>query len=193
MIPQQKLSSTYVYAEYLAPDDGPWISSMVDYELGGAALNDPSQGLTVKPWRLRVVGNDVRIDAIPTVSEVTLFTAPGITEASLAFDQNMRPIVAYVQSGVAKLWWYDTLAQTTVVTELGADVLTPRVTLDDKRPWQVAASDVILAYVRNNNLYFRAQRDRFGVEYLLRENIDGLLLRVGMNNQRRLMFWLEEA
>jgi hypothetical protein len=193
VIPDKKLSSVPQPSEFLVPDDAPSISPILDYELGGVALNDPSQGLQVKTWRIRLVGNDVRIDSPPTVPETTLFTLPGVTEISLTFDQNMRPVIAYVQNNQPVLYWYDTLLQTTVFQNLPADVVTPRVSLDDKRPWQVGASDVILAYVRNNNLYFAAQRDRFGVEYLLQENVNGKLIRIGMNQGFRLQFWLEEV
>ncbi len=41
------------------------------------------------------------------VAPVVLFSRPGMTEIALAFDQNMRAHVAFVQSGLAWLWWYD--------------------------------------------------------------------------------------
>jgi hypothetical protein len=191
VIPLQRLSSTPVPAEFLEPDDIETPSSLVDYELGGVALNDPSQGLKVRNWRLRLVGNDVRINA-DGVPEETLFTRSGITELSLTFDQNMRPYVAFVQNGQAILRWYDTLAQQQIFLDLDPATVTPRVCLDDKRPLQVGGSDVILAYVRDDNLYFRAQRDRFEIEYLLQTAVGGKLIRVGMNQKLRLQFLLEE-
>jgi hypothetical protein len=191
MIPLQRLSSVPVPAEFLEPDDLE-TSSLVDYEFGGVALNDASQGLRVRTWRLRLVGNDIRINA-DNVPEVTLFTRNGITELSLAFDQNMRPYVAFVQNGQAILRWYDTLAQQQVFLDLDPATVTPRLCLDDKRPLQVGGSDVILAYVLNGNLYFRAQRDRFEVEYLLQADVGGKLIRIGMNQKYRLQFLLEEV
>lgn len=192
MIPLNRLSVTPQPAEFLEPDDIETPSSLVDYELGGVDLNDASQGLRVRNWRLRMVGNDVRINA-DGVPETTLFTRSGITELSLAFDQNMRPYVAFIQNGQAILRWYDTLAQQQVFLDLAEGTVTPRVCLDDKRPLQVGASDVILAYVLNDNLYFRAQRDRFEVEYLLQANVGGRLIRVGMNRKYRLQFLMEEV
>ncbi len=192
MIPLQRLSTTVVPAEFLTPDDIEAPSSLVDHELGGVGLNDASQGLRVRNWRLRLVGNDVRINA-DGVSEVTLFTRSGITELSLAFDQNMRPYVAFVENGQSVLRWYDTLAEQQVFLELAEGTVTPRVCLDDKRPLQVGASDVILAYVLGNNLYFRAQRDRFEIEYLLKADVGGRIIRVGMNRNYRLQFLMEEV
>lgn len=191
MIPLQILSTMPQPAEFIEPDDIETPSSLLDYELGGIALNDASQGLKVREWRLRLVGNDFRINAIG-VPEVTLFTRSGVTELSLAFDQNMRPYVAFVENGQSILRWYDTLAQQQVFLDLNPGTVTPRVCLDDKRTLQVGASDVILAYVLNNNLYFRAQRDRFEIEYLLQESVNGRLIRVGMNRKYRLQFLMEE-
>jgi hypothetical protein len=37
------------------------------------------------------------------------------------------------------------------------------------------------------------QRDRYEVEYLLKENVGGRLLRVGMNEVNRLQFLIEEV
>jgi hypothetical protein len=62
------------------------------------------------------------------------------------------------------------------------------VCLDDKRPLQNAVSDVILAYTRSGNLYFRAQRDRYLVEYPLATAVTGTLDKVGMNTVNRLQF-----
>lgn len=191
MIPEQRLSTVAVPSEFLSPDDED-LPTWVAKELGGIGLNNPSQGLQVQTWTLRFVSGDIRISA-PNTPEVTLFSAVGITELDLAFDQNMRPVVSYVQSGQAKFRWYDSLVESQVITDLPAGTITPRVTLDDKRFFSYGSSDVILAYVLNGNLYFRAQRDRFGVEYLLKENVGGRLIRIGMNNNNRLQFLLEEV
>lgn len=189
MIPEKVLSTVVLASDFLAPDDvdsTPWI----DYEMGGVGLNDPSQGLQVKTWVLRFVSPDLRLSAAGS-PETTLFQAPGLTELSLAFDQNMRPAIAYVQSGEAKLYWYDSFIESVTTTVLPAGTITPRVCLDDKRTRMTGSSDVILAYVRNDNLYFRAQRDRFEVEYLLKAAVGGTLIRVGMNTVNRLQFKLQ--
>lgn len=191
MIPESRLSSAVVSAPFLAPDDldsPPWM----DRELGGVELYDASQGLQVKTWTIRLVAGEVRLTAAGS-TETTLFSGAGITELSLAFDQSMRPYVAFVQAGEAKYWWYDSLIEDSVFSTLPAGTVTPRVCLDDKRDRQSGTSDVILAYVRDGNLYFRAQRDRFGVEYELQADVGGTLVRVGMNTVGRLQFLMEAA
>ncbi len=195
MIPMGRLSTTAMSAAFKSPDSVDPPSGLVDYELGGIGLNDPSQGLQVQVWTARIdpATDDVLVGAGAS-PEVAVFNAPNVTELSLAFDQNMRPVIAYVQAGQAKLRWYDTVPGTNVITTLASDVQWPKVTLDDKRDTQttVGANDVILAYVRNNNLYYRQQRDRFETEYLLKTDVNGRLLRVGMNELNRLQFMFEE-
>lgn len=179
------ISNDSLVTAFLSPDNLDY-SPIIDYELGGVALNDTNEGLRYQTWTIRVDGDDILISA-PEVAETVLFTAAGTSQVSLAFDQNMRPAVAFVQNGVAKLRWYDTLAAAQVITEF-ADAVTPRVCLDDKRETQTGTSDIILAYVRDGDLYFRAQRDRFGVEYLLKADVGGTLVKVGMMRNNRLGF-----
>jgi len=186
MIPDQRLSTTTLTAPFLHPD-GLVTSPLKDYELGGRALNDPSEGLQVQVWACFVDGDDIMIQAGDSTPEV-LFTAAGTTEVALAFDQNMRPAVAFTQSGTPKLRWYDTLVGAQVITEY-PDVDNLRLGLDDKRQTQLAANDIILAYTRDGGLYFRAQRDRFTIEYTLSTNVGvGRLLRIGLNTGNRFQF-----
>jgi hypothetical protein len=188
MIPGNQLSVTPVIAPYSEQVNDP-DAPLVDYELGGTALSDPSDGLQVKTWTAFMDGNDVRIQA-EDVAATTLLTLAGVTEISLAFDQEMRPAIAYVQNGVAKLWWYDPAVVGYDTITFGADMLTPRLTLDEKRPVLIDDSDIILAYIKDNNLYFRAQRDSFLVEYLLREEINASLVSIAMSDNFRLKFKL---
>lgn len=186
MMPDQVLSSTTIPGEFIHGDTLPF-NPLVDYEPGGVALNDASQGLFGKLWTLQVV-SDIFLLSAADVSPVALFTRAGTTECSLAFDQNMRPTIAFVAAGQATLWWYDSIAEAQVFTDLAAGVSNPRVTLDDKRPMQSEVSDVILAYLRAGALYFRAQRDRYEVEYLLASGVQRSLRRISMNNKLRLQF-----
>jgi hypothetical protein len=189
LIPEQRLSSSVMDADFLPPDDLAY-AALTSYEMGGTDLNDADEGLMVKVWTLTYVTPDVILTA-PGAGPYTLFSYTGITSVSLAFDQNMRPCVAYVKSGVSWLYWYDSLAAGFTHTQLEAGILDPHVCMDDKRANQILANDIILAYTKDNNLYFRAQRDRFGVEYLLRSGVNATLKKVGMNRVNRLQFQLE--
>lgn len=184
MIPELRLSSTPVPAALLLPDPQP--SSTQSRALGGVALSDPSQGLNVQAWEATTDGATVFIEA-PNYPRQSLFTSSGITEVSLAFDQNMRPFVAFVDAGGPKFRWFDPTDSTTKVTPLPVDAINPRCCLDDFRSGQVAASDIILAYVRSGFLFFVAQRDRYLIERPLNAAAKGLQF-VGMGANLRLQF-----
>lgn len=190
MLPDGVLSSTPVRGAMVSPDNLV-TSPRRDYERGGVAIGDASKGLSVRDWSAWIVGDDIWIGPVGEPGQVYLH-APGVTEVALAFDQAMRPHIAYVAAGQAAFYWYDTAAGqfTTMALE---GVTTPRLALDEHRAQHIAASDVILAYVRAGNLYFRQQRDRFQIEYLLAETVRaggrvGLLVAMGMSSRNRLQF-----
>lgn len=193
MIPQNVLSTTTIYGQLLLEDPQPHRN--VSREWGGVALQDPSQGTMVKVWTCTVIGDNIVVYA-DDVPETVLFTAPGTTEASLAFDQNMRPFVAFVQAGQAKYYWYDSLIEDTVITNLPTGSTSPRATLDDHRQLELNTSDIIMVYIRDGNLYFRMQRDRYLVERLLYPDINLVLIApriryVAMNRVHRLQILIE--
>lgn len=189
MLPFNELSSVSVPGEFLSPDDQR-VNPLIAKELGGIALSDPSQGLQVQVWTAKYLDGDVVVGS-ESVADAVQFSRPDIVEIDLAFDQNMFPAVAFTQLNgeitEGWLWWFSTLDNQHIFTQIpGAYDL--RVSMDDKRDMSNGQNDIILAYLRDNNLYFRAQRDRFGVEYLLRENVGGRLKRFGMGDSLRLQF-----
>lgn len=188
MLPQNTLSAIAIVDEYLSPDNFP-IAKFVDYELGGIGISDPSQGLQVQVWKLEYTSNRVMVSAANTPRKV-LFSSPDVKEISLAFDQNMRPFVAYIEGDQAKFWWYDTSVGHEVFTDLPAGSTSPKACLDDKRAMETALSDIILAYIRDRGLRYRLQRDRFLVEYTLATDLDARLIRLGMNKKNRVQFEL---
>ena len=191
-IPEDRISSSVQPAgTFLWGRGNPALTATSDFEYGGIALNDPSQGHEVQEWNTRVSEDGAQIiTGAPSAADVTLYTGAEITEVSCSFDQNMRPAFAFVEAGVAKFDWYDTQAAGRALTVLPAGSITPRVTLDDKRISQVAASDILLFYVNNSNLYMLKQRDRYEIEYLLGALPAGhaYLAVVGMNTALRLVF-----
>lgn len=139
---------------------------LIDYEKGGIAIQDASQGMSYRVWKLWLDGNDVKLapDDSPGTS-TTLFSAAGITELTLAFDGNMTPIVAYVQEGVMKLRWYDlTLTPPAyVTTPISGE--SPYLSFDDRRERLVSKAEVLLFYLKDGMVKLRALSDRFLVEY----------------------------
>lgn len=105
MIPT--LSLTSMISEWSArirtPDN-----PLVDYEVGGIAVGDTSTGLAGYDWtayfdpdtsNVYLYREDSGID-----SKVVLVNRPGITRVALAFDQNMRPVLAWKDETGVFLW-----------------------------------------------------------------------------------------
>lgn len=190
MIPEESLTpeplpSQWSGAATLSVDD------LIDYEDGGIGIQDPSRGLLYQVWRARVLndGREIVIDSEST-DPVVWYSGESITEVSLAFDRNMNPAVAFVESRVAKLNWYDSSAGQQVTTEFPG-IQNPRLTHDDKRPEQSANSDIIMAYLSGGNLCYRQQRDRYQIEHVLEEGVEGKLVKIGMSRQMMLQFEFE--
>lgn len=200
-LPEDVLSTEIVPAIYTGPRSLP-VTELIDYEHGGIGIQDTTRGLTYQTWRARAVSGSILLSA-PTVEEFVFYAGAGqVTEVSLAFDQNMRPAIAFVEDNLCKFSWYDTTASEQVITTLPGGCRTPRVTLDDKRSSQAGVSDIILAYMRGRNLYYRRQRDRYGVELdptqdlpeperteqrALIASAKGLI-KIGINRQLRMQF-----
>lgn len=198
MIPQNRASTTPVLSALLYPDDLGRETRLLDYEMGGVAVGDASQGLQVRTWRAWVDAGQVLLAPWPENAPVTaLFAADGVSGLSLAFDQLMHPTVAYVQDGMTKLYWYDTLAAAQVTTSF-PDAANPAVCLDDKRAVMVqqGITDVLFLYLRAGGLYYRQQRDRFNVERVLAPTLASNVSRVesvGMGVNGRLQVRLLAA
>ena len=188
MIPNSILSTTVMSSDFLGVKN---INSTntINYETGGANISDTTQGLLVQSWRGRLIGDDIILDVPDNIliSPHVAYSAAGITEFSFTFNQNMNPIVVFVQSGSSKMYWYDSSLGGYTITDYGNTVTNPRVALDDKRLEQTSNSDVIFAYIKEGSLYYRQQRDRFTIERLLRNNCS-YLKKIGMGTNNRFLF-----
>src|SRR5690606_36529182 len=189
-LPQNQLSSEPVPGYFLGAR-AQVFPDYIDYADGGVGIQDPSLGLNYQTWTAEIV-EDIVEDRIvlsaPTYPATTVYTGDDITEVSLAFDQNMNPVIAFVEACVSKLYWYDTLAGEQVVTEIPGNVTHPRVALDDTRQFNIVNSDIILAYIKDGALCYRQQRDRFEVERQLSSGPWIALVRIGMGSTLRFQF-----
>lgn len=167
MIPTGPFAVSAEIKQFLSPDDLGKVDLTEDYERGGVALNDSSQGLLAQNWRARVVGSNIMISAAPYATETVALTVPGVTEVAIAFDQLMSPTIAYMVGTQSYLWWYDSSIPGRVTTTLASDVRNPFLSMDDKRAGAGARNDILIVYLRGDTVYYRQQRDRFLTEYLL--------------------------
>ena len=193
MLPNNSLSTSLAIGTFVPPDElYDWCKKLVDYEEGGIALNDPSQGMRVRAWRIVAKDREITIDvpAAPEITPVLLYTAASrLTEISLAFDQNMAPALAFVEGGVAKFWYFATDTQSRQTLEL-TGCTAPRCFLDDKRSTQTGNSDIILVYLKAGGLYYRQQRDRYLTERLLKMTDAVGINRCGMTYGNRVQIEL---
>ncbi len=195
MMPGLQLSTKLEFGDFLNPDNLP-CSNILSYQLGGVGLSDPSQGLQVQTWMAQVINPTLSTSYVtisaPNTPTQTLFTQAFISQASLAFDQNMKPCLGVTFQGNSYLWWYDATIPGYSLIPLPSGSYTPQVTLDDKRTISVEEkfTDIVLVYLRNSNLYMRQQRDRFTIEYVLAQNLtyyNPQLYKIGMCTTDRLL------
>ena len=202
MNPLVTLTPTALITPYIPPDDiNP--TDLVDWELGGIGLSDPSQGLEVQAWELQVLGTlattSVWLSA-PNTPATQIFAYPNIEFARLAFDQNMRPVISFVAAALPYLYWWDPLIPGNTTTALPTTIVTPCVTMDDKRSRStlLGLNDVVMCYINGTNLCYRLQRDRYGVERVWYTNITSVIAnptvnRIGMTEGLRLLIDIHGA
>lgn len=193
-LPDNTLSTRAVAAEYVRPRQRKK-ELLEDYEMGGAAIQDPSAGLRVQVWRGRYLDGAVVLDVPGVIEPKTVLEVPDISEFCFTFDQQMFPAVAYVVAeSAAHFYWFDATEQDFVTLDLPAGSITPRCTLDDKRAASgtlAGASDIILTYLRAGTLYYRVQRERYQSEHALATDLDGYEIgQFGMNRVLRMQWQL---
>lgn len=191
-VPYHGISETAFAAAFLPPDSSD-VQNNVSIELGGVALNNATQGRRVKDWRAWIEsGSTIKVAPLPGLSPETTLVSGGIniTTVSLAFDSNMQPAVCYLEDGVLKLLWYDTINSVFTTTTFPG-CTNGKVCSDDKRAGQEGASDVLFTYLRAGSLYWREQRDRYLVERLVGVVPAGFrLVTMGMNALGRMQWRL---
>ncbi len=159
-----------------------------DHETGGIGIQDPNLGLFVQPWSTRVSENGTQIIvSAPNTPDTLLYTGTNITEVSLTFDQLMNPTYCFVEDGSTKLRWFDTSLGQMVTTDYGTTYISPKVSLDDKFD-NTGINDVIFAYIRDNILYYRLQRDRYLTEYQVSSSPVRRIQKIGMTAGYRFQF-----
>ena len=192
------LASVYTVGPYAeSPDSRRW-QELRDWEIGGIALNNPTQGLRVQEWTLEYYNEKLYLSAPSLEGRILLFEMSGVREISLTFDPNMSPFVAYMKEVGGDIqyeswyWWYDATVPGFVHIKLPDYSYYPKCCIDDKRPLaqSIQQQHIILSYMRNSSLYVRQQVDRFQSEELLWTGFRARLNKVGMNIYNELQWQL---
>jgi hypothetical protein len=155
--------------------------------MGGVAISDPSQGRQVKVWNISYDGTNINVK--PSDGPVAFsLTASPVTSVSLAFDNNMGLVIAWTTGTGANLYYFDTLTSQ-YITRNFSGISSCRVCVDDARDFYQASSDVMFSYTLSGNLYWRQQRDRYDIQYLIGATTK-MLIRAAPNIGNRLQFEL---
>lgn len=198
MFPGNRLSTpTPIYNTYQGPANNP-ATNLLSYSRGGIAIQDGTQGLDIQDWMLQVIPNGLNGDfyaSSPNTPPTFIFSKVNVTWARLAFDQNMDFFISYVDATGPHYYWFDPVVHNYQFVNLVSTVTTPCCIMDDRRTQatQAGSNDIVLAYINNNNLAMRLQRDRYGTEYILMTNVNNIianptLWQIGMNTKWRLQF-----
>lgn len=200
-LPDNQLSTTPAISSFIGGKSFP-VTGQLDYEYGPIALQEASRGINYQLWTSRLENGIVYIKA-PTVPEYAFLTLPDVTEMSFSFDHNANITFVYVQAGSVFMYWFDSSVGGYVTTPYGSDIVSPRLTHDDKRTLQSSVSDVIFAYVHIDtrdglgepltaSLRYRQQRERYGVERIIATNVTDGLVKIGMMRNLRVGFQLKQ-
>lgn len=188
MIPNSSLALTADQKVYISPEGADY-GLLTSLERGGRYLNDASSGRDVQTWTARIDGQDIKVSA-PGVEETVLLTLTGeLTAVGLAFDPNMQPVLLYRMDGVFRLRYWDSTSAS-FLTMLLTGATSARICVDDHRDGNSDFSDVIVGYVRDDVLYWRAERERYATEHTAGSAQGRQLSRLGMTTDYRLAFEL---
>ena len=191
-IPKDRASTAPVIGNILPPNDR-FRPDLTAYHIGGIGIQDPSEGLEFQVWVAQ--GFTDRIDVFPESNPGSAQTfvsgATRIEFVALAFDQNMRPIIAYTDDGLTKLFWFDSDASDFVTTDFPS-ASSPYCIMDDTRDSATLTqrNDVLFLYL-DGGLKYRQQRDRFQIERALSLVSSGRIARAGMTDKLRIQVEFE--
>jgi hypothetical protein len=187
-LPLNLITPAPVLTPFLEPLESWVYDPLRERVLGGTAIGNGSDGRMVKDWEISYAGGVITVNPVGGPAELTLAIA-GVTSVSLGFDNNMAVAIAYMTAAGAHLYFYSTLtAGYDTYTVPGATSC--RACVDDPRTFDEGASDVLFGYVLGDNLYYRQQRDRYAVPYLVGAAAGGIASKMGATRGIRVKFEL---
>jgi hypothetical protein len=188
---QDRLSIEPVPDTFVDPDGRTRATLNEDWEAGPKAPVDTSEGVKYQAWKLTFAGGTFTITPEDFGSPVAVLEGQDSVQCCLAFDQNARPTLAWIDSlGVGYLYWYDTSIADFTITDWGS-VGSIALYLDDKRPIEIGigASDILFWYtvyeVDHWVLYHRKQRDRYTVPHEMKDPSLQYIFKSGMHKGLR--------
>jgi hypothetical protein len=186
MIPNNSFTAVPVTTPYAFPMSIPY-SALSQTIWGGTALSNSANGRMVQLWSIWYDGTNINVS--PSGGAIAFSIAEsGVSQLSLAFDENMNVAICWLSAGNANLYYYDTVSAGYITLTIPATSCVA--CIDDPASFYSGQSDVIFSYTRAGNLYYRQQRDRYTIERLIGPCTTKLLRRVGLSTGNRLQFEL---
>lgn len=188
-LPNNGEISNYRVPQLFEGGRGNIVYKFEDHESGGTGLNQSSEGLDVLVWSAEISedGKQVILTNERDIPPQVVYEGDNLQELSITFDQLMNLTLAVVDNGETFLRWYDTVAGEMTTTSYGTDLVSPKVSLDNKHVSD-GTSDIIFAYIRDNRLYYRMQRDRYQTEYKVSDRPVRRIQKIGMTVGSRFQF-----
>jgi|GEM_PF-2918932 len=135
--------------------------------LGPEEVSLSSNSLTDSWWLFEYADSVIKLykhDGDNFIYHSELFTPITCVSLSAAFDQLGKPLVFFDTGSDLRLWWYDPELSEHTKTIFGVGT-NPFATFDLKYAVDIATSDILLFYIRDGDIYYRQQRDRYSIEY----------------------------
>lgn len=154
---------------------------------GGIALNNASRGRDFQNWYVWWEEGVAYFgpEATPLVAAGSL-PIPGVTQISMAFDNNMNPILAWMDATGAHIRYFSAATTSYVIIDI-TGATSCLVVVDDPRNFYNANSDAVFAYTLSTGLWYRYQRENYSVARQV-DNRPNRLMRMGMGTQNRFQF-----
>lgn len=147
---------------------------------GGPVISDVSKGLSGYIWKAYIDGTQVVITRIGSDEIYKVNIGRIVSQLDLTFDQNMRPFLTYVADGLPYYYHFNSEDSTYSEIALDNSIRYPRCELDTRNTEDIPRSDIILGYIRDGNLCYRLQRERFLKERIIAtDNKKTMLWRIG--------------
>lgn len=189
MIPGNQFALTPIISKFRPPNDLAY-DPLKQVVWGGQAIGDGTKGRLVKYWEVALAPEGITVKPVNGPIEFTLtgLNVNEITSVTLAFDSNMGVVIAYTVPTGTNLYYFNSL-NSQYITRFFADINSCRLAVDDARDFYSSSSDVIFAYTRLGNVYYRQQRDRYDTERLIGASANRLI-KLGQSFVNRLQLEL---
>lgn len=186
MIPANTITPTPIVASYQYPYELPY-NPFRQVVLGGTALGDAAAGRQVKLWVVEYAYGIISVGPDNGPVELTL-AVPDLLSVSLAFDSNMGVVLGWQSTTGGNLHYFD-IELNSYVTKPFPTASSCRVCVDDARDFYSSQSDVIFAYTATDTLYWRQQRDKYEIDYIVGATTKKLI-QIAPSTANRLQFEL---